>query len=554
MLNSLYIENIAVIEKTEIHFTKGLNVLTGETGAGKSIIIDSINAILGSRTSKEIIRTGENSAYISASFSEIDNETKEILSENGYYQEDDGSLIITREVKLDGRNVCRIGSRPAPLSILRRVAPSLISIQGQHESYELLSDSGHIKYIDALCENAELLEKYQIAFEKLKKIGKQIDMLEIDEEEKARRSDILLYQINELENADIKIGEKEELTQIRDTASNMQEIIQELSLAIECVDSMQGAGDRVSAASDAVIRAARLYPQLCDLSEKLIEINDMLAECEKELIRQSEVISVDESELDNISERLDVLYRLSQKYGRSEEEMLKFLEKAKDDLSSIEHSEELHEKLLIEYEAAKNEAVALAKNLSKIRREASEVFTKKVIEELKFLNMPGVVFEVSQSRAPLSSLGCDNISFRISANPGEELRPLSKIASGGELSRIMLAIKTVLSGKGDGETMIFDEIDSGISGSAAQKTSMKLKEISKSVQVLCVTHLPSMAAYADTHFLIEKQVENGKTYTKVRALSFEERKLEISRMLSGENITKSMLESAEEMLAGANIE
>ena len=552
MLNFLYIENVAVIEKAQISFTKGLNVLTGETGAGKSIIIDSINAILGSRTSKDLIRTGDNSAFISASFSGIDSETAALLSENGYEAEEDGTLIISREVRHDGKNLCKIGSRPAPLSVLRNIAPSLISIQGQHESYELLSNSGHIKYIDALCENEELISKYQEAFSLLKKIGKEIDALECDEEEKARRVDILTYQINELESADIKIGEKEELTKIRDSANDMEEIVKNISLALSCIDSSFGAGDKINTAADAVIRASKLNSDLSDIADKLIEINDTLADIERELTRKQDALSIDEEELDRISERLDIIYRMSQKYGKTEEEMLEFLEKAKNELSSIEHSDEKREELLIKYEEVKNEAVSLAKELSKGRKETAKVFSEKVINELNFLNMSGAMFEVSQQRAPLSSLGCDDIMFKISANPGEEPKPLSKIASGGELSRIMLAIKTVLSGKGDGETMIFDEIDAGISGSAAQKTGMKLKEISKNVQVLCVTHLASMAALADTHFLIEKKVENGKTYTDVKPLSFEERKYELSRMLSGENVTEAMLQSAEEMLK-ANI-
>lgn len=551
MLSDLFIENVAVIEKAEIPFQEGFNVLTGETGAGKSIVIDSINAIMGGRTSRDLVRTGAHSAFVSALFTDVNAAAAEALVSLGFAPEEDGSVLLQREIRPEGKTTCRINGRPAAVSILRSVSPFLISIQGQHESYDLLSPETHIGYIDAVGGYEALKEEYRSAYETLKRIGKELDATDLDEEQKARRMDILSFQINELEAANLRLGEKEELTARKSMIQNSEQIAKALASAVAAMDGAEEGGGALPAISDAAAsleQTLRVCPELSSLAEKLREAEYLLEDCAAELREHASRMDFDERELDEIEERLDVLYRLGLKYGGTEEAMLSFLNEAKIELQNIVLSEETRERLTGEFEEAKQKAVALAKSLSAGRRATAAEFEKRVMEELRFLDMPGVVFQAARTRCPLNASGCDEIHFLISVNPGEAPKPISKIASGGELSRIMLAIKTVLSGKGSTDTMIFDEVDTGISGSAAQKVGQKLKETARSAQVICVTHLAQIAAMADAHFRIQKEVHDGKTYTHVEPLPFEERTHELARIMSGSEISPLMLENAAEMI------
>ena len=550
MLSDLFIENVAVIEKAEIRFQKGFNILTGETGAGKSIVIDSINAIMGGRTSRDLVRTGAPFAFVSALFTDLSSTAKEVIASSGFSLEEDGSILLQREIRPEGKSYCKINGRPVPVSALRLLAPCLISIQGQHESYDLLSPETHIGYIDAVGGYSALVEEYRRAYEALKQIGAELDKTDLDEEQKARRIDILSYQINELEAANLRLGEKEELANRKSVIQNSEQIAKALSSAMIAMDGEEesGAVSAVSDAASSLEQVLRVCPELAPLTEKLREAEYLLEDCASDLREYAEQMSFDARELDEIEERLDILYRLGLKYGGTEEAMLSFLENAKQELQNITLLEENRERLNAAFEDAKQKAIALARQLSAARRTAASDFEKKVMEELRFLDMPGVVFQAARSRCPLNALGCDEIHFLISVNPGEAPKPISKIASGGELSRIMLAIKTVLSGRDHIDTMIFDEVDTGISGSAAQKVGRKLKETSKHAQVVCVTHLAQIAALADAHFLIQKEVRNGKTYTQVALLSFEQRKRELARIMGGTEVSALMLENAAEML------
>ena len=552
MLSYLSIENIAVIEKVEITFENGFNILTGETGAGKSIIIDSIEAILGERTPKDLIRTGEKSAYIGAQFSSLGNAARSLIEEEGFSLEDDGSILIEREIRLDGRNLCRVGGRPATLSALRRLGPALVTILGQHDSYDLLSRGGHIAYLDAMLSETDRkkIEKYRDAFHSLKEIGREIDMLDSNESEKARRTDMLTFQINELESANITVGEREQLAQRREAAEHARELSETSQAALWAIGKGEGgAAENVANAASQLENASRFFSGFSTVSEKLREAENILLEARDLLSEQQNTFSFVVGEIETIDGRLDTLYRLSVKYGKSEEDMLAFLQKAKDELEAMESSDARREELLKEFEIKRHESISLAKEISEARRIAALRFESRVKEELSFLDMPSARFEVSQKRAALSENGCDEVVFLLSVNPGENMRELSKVASGGELSRIMLAIKTVLSGSEDTGTFIFDEIDTGISGIAAQKVGRKLREISKNVQVLCVTHLPQIAALADHHFLTEKNMSDEKTYTSVRELSFEGRVHELAHMIGGDEITDTMLKNASEMIS-----
>lgn len=551
MLSQLYIENIAVIEKSGIPFHSGLNVLTGETGAGKSIVIDSINAILGERTSREIIRSGEKSAFVSATFTNVGSHAFEALRSFGYEPEEDGTLLIQREISLDGKAVCRINGRPATVSILKQIGVLLINIHGQHESYDLLSPDLHIRYIDRIGSFEGLLTDYQNAFENLKRIKNDLDSYNMDEEQKSRRIDLLKYQIDELEAADLHIGEQQELTEQRTMYLNSGKIASSINMAKNVLDgdeNTDGTLTAISNVANTLAETERYLPALSTLTSKLKEISYTLEDCSEELRNFSSQLEYNPAELENIENRLDRIYRLSLKYGESEETMLDFLDKCKTELNDIELSDERIEKLTKEYQAAKEEAIHLAKELSQRRKIAADEFAKKVKAGLKFLDMPGVDFEVEQERCPLNTIGCDKIQFLISTNPGEPAKPIAKIASGGELSRIMLAIKTVLADKDEIDTLIFDEVDTGISGSAAQKVGLKLREAANSRQVICVTHSAQIAALAGSHLLIEKHVKDNKTFTDVVPLNFEGRKKELARIMGGAQITPLMLQNAEEML------
>ncbi len=549
MLNSLYIENIAVIEKTEIELFSGLNILTGETGAGKSIVIDAINAILGQRTSREIIRNGSDSATVFATFSDYNDTVKTKLEENGYSSGED-ELVISRTLSLNGKNTCRINGKPASVSLLRELGLNLINIHGQHESYELFSPDTHIKYIDNLAGNSELLAQYRQSYKEYKRIKKQLDDFVKSETNREQRIDLLTYQVNELEQAGIEPGEIEALTDERRILMNAEKITSALHKAKAYLDGSDttGAVDSLDDAVTAMQKASDLNPEYEELFSR---INDLYYELQDVSNELSDAIDNSEGNpyrLEEVEERLDLLGKLSRKYGSDEEEMLEFLENARAELDKLLKFDDNVSELEAELNRAFENAQKLADKLSYIREKTSRQFEKRVKEEMQFLNMPNVELVVAQNKRELGSDGQDNIELLISANVGEIPKPVAKIASGGELSRMMLAIKTVLASTDVIDTLIFDEVDTGISGSAAQKVGLKLLEVSKSRQVICVTHQAQIAALADSHFLIEKNVSDGRTYTEIRLLDHEGRRSELARIIDGVNVTETALAHAEELL------
>jgi len=550
----LYIENIAVIEKATIDFHKGLNVLTGETGAGKSIIIGSMHGILGERTSRDMIRSGANSAFVSGLFTDLTESVKEKLNQLGFEAEEDGSILIQRTIQAEGKSTCRINGRPAAVSVLKELGKTLMNIHGQHESYHLLSPELHIHYIDKMGNLDALAEEYRSVYKELKSLQAAIGEQAANEAEKLRRIDLLTYQIDELEKANLLENEKEELTELKNKMIHAEKIalaISEAKIALdgnEIYDGMLSALTGVMASLQAV---EQYFPALTPVIQKICEISYELEDVSTSLREQEEQMEFDSGKLLEIEDRLELLYRLSVKYGQTTKEMLSFLEQCKKELSEITRSEETLLRLNENYEILKERAIQLARLLSEKRKETADQFTKKVKEELQFLNMPGMNFVVDQERIPLNNNGCDKIQFFISVNPGEEAKPIAKIASGGELSRIMLAIQTVLAARDELDTMIFDEIDTGISGGAAQKVGLKLYEVSQNAQIICITHLAQIASLADHHLLIQKQVKNNRTYTEVFPLNYENRKYEIARMIGGETITPLLLQNAEEMIQSA---
>ena len=548
MLNSLYIENIAVIEKTEVEFYSGLNILTGETGAGKSIVIDAINAVLGQRASKELIRSGEQSATVFASFSDINDIVKQKLEENGYPVDDE--LVLSRTLSLSGKNTCRVNGRPANVSLLKELGLNLINIHGQHESYELFSPDTHITYIDNLANNQELLEEYKEKFSEYRKLKKELRDFLNSETDRERRIDILSYQVEELENADITEGETEALTEERRVLMNAEKTVASLHKAKSLLEGMgsDGALDILDDAVTALGKAVDMNPavepvftRLNDLYYEARDINNDISE------------AIDDSEenpirLEEIEQRLDLLNKLSRKYGGTEAEMLEFLENARAELKTLTDFEANAEALSERVDEAEQKAKALADKLTASRDKASTDFEKRVKDEMTFLNMPNVELIVKREICALKEDGQDIIELLISANPGEAPKPVAKIASGGELSRMMLAIKTVLASADVIDTLIFDEVDTGVSGSAAQKVGLKLKEVSASRQVLCVTHQAQIAALADSHFLIKKNVSDGRTYTEISLLNYDGRLRELARILDGVNVTDTALAHAERLM------
>lgn len=548
MLAQLFINNIAVIEKASIDFDAGLTVLTGETGAGKSIIIDAIHAVLGERTSKELVRTGSHSASVSALFTGLDEEALQLLDSLSVPREND-TLLVQRDIRLEGRSLCKLNSAPATVSMLREIGPHLISIHGQHESYELLSPEVHMTYLDSFGGLEELLKEYQESYHCLRKLQQRLDSFNTDEGEKARQMDLLRYQIDELEAADIQPGEQEELSRQRDAIRNSEKIASSLGMARSLLagdEDSDGLLSGISQAAAEMDKAAQFLPEAEDAAQKLREAGFLLEDVDSSL--ENLGVDFDPSALESIEDRLDLLYRLGLKYGNSEEKMLAFLNDCREKLRQIEFSDEKREHLEKEYEMEKDRAISLAKELSANRKKFAVKFAEQVKTELAFLNMPDIEFLTATERVPLYLMGCDKIQFLVSANKGEPPKPMSKIASGGELSRIMLAIKTVLSGKDKVETLIFDEVDTGISGVAANKVGQKLKQVAKNRQVLCITHLAQIAALADHHFKISKHVENGRTYTDVTPLDFEGRKREVARIIGGEVVSELQLEMAGEMI------
>lgn len=550
MLSVLKIRNIAIIENAEIEFNKGFNVLTGETGAGKSIILDSINAVLGFRTSRELIRTGETEAEVTALFSFVGEKTIGKLNELGLPQNDDNSLLITRTITHD-KNVCRVNNSLTSVSALREIGNTLISIHGQQDNRELLDSETHIGYLDAVAENNSLLSDYNSVYNEFCKITLQIKSLMTDEAEKARQIDILSFQIDELKKAEITVGEWEELKNKRTEIQNIEKISEGFRNANDALsggDGFTGAVELVLGAEKALSQVANFSKEAEKLSTKLNDIYYELNDIADTLRFSDGESEYSRNDLEAIEERLDLLYRLSKKYGSTEEEMLEFLSKAEEKLNSLTSSEENLEVLKEQRRVILEKATTLAKKLSECRKETAEKFRTDVMEELRFLDMPSVEFNVQFTEVELCENGIDSVEFLISANVGEPPKPIAKIASGGELSRIMLALKNVLSDKDQIGTMIFDEVDTGVSGRAATKVAQKLKQVSTGRQVICVTHLAQLAVLSDNHYLIEKTAKDGKTYTNVTPLDFEGRKYEIARITGGGEITETQLKNAEEML------
>ena len=553
MLNLLKISNIAIIESAEIEFSQGFNVLSGETGAGKSIILDSINAVLGFRTSRELIRTGAAQAQVTALFTDIGESATKKLDELGIPLSPDGTLVVSRIIGAD-RNICRINNELTNVTALRELGSELISIHGQQDNRELLDNETHITYIDSMGNDLSLYQSFNSEYAKLQELKRIITSLSMDESEKARRIDSLTYQVDELEKADISIGEWDELKKRRSELQNFEKIQSAIGAAygalcgddsfIGAVELSSGAGRELQSIADVSSSCAELSERLTNAYYELSDISDSLRD----------ILNTDgysQAEMDEIESRLDLLHRLSRKYGSTEDEMLQYLEDAKSELDKISLSDEKLNEYTALYEETLSSVMKIAVELSQYRKNIAIDFAKKVCDELRFLDMPAIEFVVDFKEKPLSEDGIDSVEFLISANVGEIPKPMSKIASGGELSRIMLAFKTVMAQKDKIQTMVFDEIDTGVSGRAALKVASKLKEVSCGKQVLCVTHLAQLMAYADNHYLIKKDVCDGKTYTNVTVLDFEGRKQEIARITSSGDITPTQLQNAQEMLENA---
>lgn len=549
MLKTLYIENIAVIEKTTIDFSRGLNVLTGETGAGKSIIIDAINAIMGQRTSKDIIRTGESNAFVSAVFEDVNPSVKAALEELGFDSDDD-ELIIQRALSQSGKNTCKIGGRPATVAMLRELSRHLINIHGQHESYELFSTDTHLGYIDSYGGCGELLDEYRESYKQFKILQKKLNEANSDESERLREIDLLQFQSQELFEADVQIGEEERLEAERTSLMNFEKISSLLNKARLMLDGEDSDGgiESVDIAASAMQSAARYDSGYEELSNSLTDIYYNLRDCAESISDAIDNLDSDPERLEEIEERFDLLNRLTRKYNCTSDELPALAEQMQTRLEELLNYDKNRDELIAACEAAKANASALAQKLSDKRKEAALTFAGKVREEMRFLNMPNVELVPQFQETELSPDGVDKVELLISANPGETPRPVAKIASGGELSRMMLAIKTVLSESDDVDTLIFDEVDTGISGSAAEKVGLKLKEVSRAGQVLCVTHQAQIAALADFHYLIDKRVEQGRTFTVVTELDHDARVNELARIIGGVNITQAAISHAEEML------
>ena len=548
MLVGLKIENIAVIESAELEFDQGLNVMTGETGAGKSIVIDSINAVLGERTSRELIRSGAENAEVYASFANIGEETERILDKMGIDKTPDKTLVLSRTLSVSGRNICRINGCPVPVSALKEIGSGLINIHGQHDSQALLSPDKHCGFIDSLAENGELRNEYKKVFVELVSTKKELEALYDSRDEKAARLDYLNYQINEITQANVREGEREELSKEKELLQNSGKVIKSLESAYAALSDENGILAGVEDCACELETASRFYDgakqEAKDIRTLAYELADISARV-RELARG---FDFNPSRLAEINERLDFLYRLSMKYGASESEILACLEKAQAERNEIEISDEKISALEKKLFALSDEIKLLSAQLTESRMNAAKKFEKSVKAELEFLDMPKVKFVVDRKATALTSKGADAIEFLISANPGQEPKPIAKIASGGELSRIMLAIKNVLSVKDSVSTLIFDEIDSGVSGSAAEKIALKLAQVSRGRQVICVTHLARIAAQADRHMKITKSVKAEKTYTEIKLLDFDGRAAEIARIAGGGSVTALQLETAKEML------
>lgn len=550
MLELLHIENIAVIEEADIQFHPGFNALTGETGAGKSIVIDAMGAVLGERTSRELIRTGAEKAFVSAEFSHVPAELPG-LAETGVAPDEDGNLLLQREIGGDGKNACRANGRPITVAQLRRIGAELLNIHGQHDGQQLLDEEQHGAYLDRFGKTERTLSAYQKEYSAMTELKAQIKALKMDEAEKARRMDSLRFQISELERAELVPGEEEELAARRNILRNGEKYIGALSGADYCLsgdDECGGAVSRLREAEEAMSAVRNLGDDLSELYKRLEELR-----CEAydlaEIIRDKRAeFDFSPAELDAVESRFDQLYRLKKKYGATVEDMLAYLDKCRAELDAIETADDTL--ILLEQKLKKAEKATLAAGaeLTRVRSEAAKVLEGRIQRELRDLDMNKVRFAIEFTEKEPSPDGCDTIRFLMSANVGEDLRPIARIASGGELARIMLALKNVLAEQESIGTLVFDEVDTGVSGRAAQKVAEKLAQVSRRKQVLCVTHLPQLAAMADTHFSVEKGERGGRTYTEVILLNREQRKAELARITGGSKVTEAFLESAGELL------
>ena len=547
MLSLLHIENIAVIEQADISFDKGFNVLTGETGAGKSIVIDAISAILGQRAYRDMIRTGTSKASVRAVFTKVPNFPW--FEENGV--EYDEETVIQRDIFLDGKNVCRVNGTLVTVAILHKLGIQLINIHGQHDSASLFDEENHLRFLDAFADNGALLADYREKFAAVSELRRQIDRMTMDEGEKLRRMETLKYQISEIEKADLKSGEDEVLEQRRKLLQNSEKLSQGLEEASEALlggDDSDGAAALLAQAAYALSRIARYSDDYTGFQERLTDLKYQVQDIADEVRDSLDELSYSADELETIEARLDIIHRLRRKYGADCDEILAYLDKAQKELDEIEFAddrvEQLKKKLAKQEKQAWDAALALRKN----RQEQGTVMAEKILSELSQLDMPRVQFQCRFRETELTSEGADAVAFYLSANAGEDLKPLSKVASGGELARIMLSMKNVLAEKDAVDTLIFDEVDTGVSGRAAQRIAEKLKSLASHKQVLCVTHLPQLAALADTHMLIAKSEHDGRTYTTVTPLDRKGRAMELARIIGGTSITETTLKSAEEML------
>lgn len=547
MLRLLHIENIAVIERADILFERGFNVMTGETGAGKSIVIDAISAILGERAYRDMIRTGTQKAAVRAIFEDV--------SESKWFEDNDvpfaPETTIQREIYLDGKNVCKVNGVPVTVSVLKQLGIQLINIHGQHDSASLFDENYHLSFLDGFACDDVLLDEYREKYQNVLSLRHEIDRLSMDESEKLRRMETLKYQIEEISRADLKTGEDDTLEARRKLLQNSEKLSEGLQDAACCIDGgddSEGAAALLSDAERALARVARYDESLSQLHDTVSDLMYQVQDVAEQLRDRLYQLSYSADELEQIEDRLDTIHRLRRKYGATCEDILQFLAKAQKELDEIEFASDRVEQLKGKLQKAEKAAWDAALRLRETRKAAAKGLTARILDELSQLDMKKVQFSCEFTETELSPVGADAVAFYMSANLGEALKPLNKVASGGELARIMLALKNVLAEKDHVPTLIFDEVDTGVSGRAAQRVAEKLHEVSKTKQVLCVTHLPQLAALADTHLLIAKGEHDGRTFTTVEPLDLEGRKAELARIIGGTNITETTLKSAEEML------
>lgn len=549
MLSCLQIENVAVIQKAEVHFQPGLNVLTGETGAGKSILIDSINAILGNRTSKDLVRTGASKAVIRASFAQIPDVVLDKLEAAGY--ERSAELLLSREITAEGKSSCRINGMPTTAAVLRELCGGLININGQHDSVGLLNPAHHLSILDDYAQNAKLYQEYYVLYRSLVKVKKELDAMITDEAEKQRRIDLLSYQVQEIEEAGLAAGEEQTLEARRKVLANASTIRDRVAKAHALLsgdDDTPGAVDLLGEASNAMDTAAQLDESLSGVSGTLMDLYYSAKDAAAELIDRLDAYDTNDAELDEIEQRLDLLYRLKRKYGDTVEDIIAFGQKAREELEQIQFSEQRHDQLQAEKLRLYGLAREKAEALTQTRLKAFDELNARITDTLQFLNMPGVRMMLHHARGPLASHGQDSVEFYISTNAGEAPKPLARIASGGELSRITLAIKNALADRDAVPTVIYDEIDSGVSGKAAGRIGEVLRQSAQGHQILCITHTAQIAALADCHLLIQKNVTNDRTYTEIHPLDTEGRVEALARLISGDHVTELSRANAREML------